>query len=192
MNPWERAARVVAATHGEPLWVEAAVPSLVGRAGLAGSREAEVCMVLRRRAADGDRFAVMTKPFYPEQTWRLPTGGIEAGEGILEGFARELLEETGLVNPGPRFLAAVAYRLDGRAVFHTFAFLVEWDGAPPVGTDSGESMTFRSASIEELEAQAVRLAALAPGWSVDLEEDWAAWGWQRATMQRAVIAALRG
>src|SRR5690349_17750143 len=28
-------------------------------------------------------------------------------------------------------------------------------------------------------------------WSEDLEEDWAAWGWQRAGMQRAVVEALR-
>jgi 8-oxo-dGTP pyrophosphatase MutT (NUDIX family) len=189
MSDWFAAARELTTSHGKPLDVRAAIPD-VAVGGFDGPRQAEVCMVLRHGAAEGDRYAVMTKPFYPPGIWRLPTGGIEAGESILEGFARELLEETGLVSNAPRFLAHIAYEADGEAVFHTFALLVEWDGAPLAGTDDGEEMTFARAGLDELAAQVERMALLEPGWSADLEEDWAAWGWQRATMQRAVIEGL--
>ena len=54
---------------------------------------AEVVMVLPRPKA---RVLVITKPFYPPRTFRLPTGGVQPGETPEAAFRRETLEETGL------------------------------------------------------------------------------------------------
>ena len=88
------------------------------------SRFAEVCMVVRRPTGD---VLLSIKTFYPRGAYRLPTGGIDQDEPILDAVVRETLEETGLTVDVTRFLAALTYR-DGPAgppVFHTFAFLLE-------------------------------------------------------------------
>ena len=190
---WDRIVERVIAAQGlevAPLRVRVGLPIGV-ESPFGPDREAEVCLVLRHASDLGQRFAVMTKPFYPAGVWRLPTGGIEAGEELLQAFARELREETGLTSEG-RLIAHVVYEVDGSAAFHTFAFVIEWDGSGLESRDPDEVMAFATASLEELEAQAAWMAALAPGWSVDLEQDWGGWGWQRASMQRGVIEALRG
>lgn len=53
----------------------------------------EVVMVLPR---PGQRILTLTKSFYPEGTYSLPSGGIEHGETPEAAFAREVAEETGL------------------------------------------------------------------------------------------------
>jgi len=39
---------------------------------------------------------VIAKPWYPQGLYRLPSGGLEPGESIEDGFAREAWEETGV------------------------------------------------------------------------------------------------
>lgn len=46
-------------------------------------------------AADGLVVAIR-KPQFPPGAWRIPSGGIEPGEPLEQGTAREALEETGL------------------------------------------------------------------------------------------------
>jgi len=57
----------------------------------ADRRVGEVCFVVRRPSG---RFITATKVIYPAGAYRLPTGGIGAGEGIAEALGREVREET--------------------------------------------------------------------------------------------------
>ena len=58
-------------------------------------RRAEICYIMHRgRAQDG--LLLHIKTFYPVGAFRLPTGGIHQGQGVVETLAREINEETGL------------------------------------------------------------------------------------------------
>jgi 8-oxo-dGTP pyrophosphatase MutT (NUDIX family) len=50
------------------------------------SRFAEVCMVVRRPTGD---VLLSIKTFYPRGAYRLPTGGIDRDEPILDAVVRE-------------------------------------------------------------------------------------------------------
>ena len=52
-------------------------------------------VTLMIRDAEG-RFAVIRKPGYPPEVFRPPSGGVELGEPVEAGAAREAREETGL------------------------------------------------------------------------------------------------
>src|SRR4030081_2929099 len=66
------------------------------------SRFAEVCMVVRRPTG---KVLLSIKTFYPRGAYRLPTGGIDRDEPILEALLRATLEETGLRLEAGRLLA---------------------------------------------------------------------------------------
>src|SRR5260370_31263972 len=87
-------------------------------------RYGEVCMVIRRL---NGHLLTMTKTSYPPNVYRLPTGGINLVESILDALLRETQEETGLQINVERFLVAAAYRFPGqdRSAFYTFAFLLQ-------------------------------------------------------------------
>jgi 8-oxo-dGTP pyrophosphatase MutT (NUDIX family) len=156
------------------------------------SRFAEVCMVVRRPTGN---VLLSIKTFYPRGAYRLPTGGIDRGESILQAVIRETLEETGLHLEANRFLAALTY-LDGPAgppVFHTFAFLLDDpSGAPVTPLDEHEQIeSYAEVPVDELPLVAARLDGIpadgAPG-----IPNWDAWGRFRAHAHRAVFAALTG
>lgn len=46
--------------------------------------------------AEDGRLALIRKPIFPKGAFRVPSGGVEPGEDIIEGAKREALEETGL------------------------------------------------------------------------------------------------
>jgi len=154
------------------------------------SRFAEVCMVVRRPTG---KVLLSIKTFYPRGAYRLPTGGIDRDEPILDAVLRETREETGLTLAVERFLAALTY-LDGPGgppVFHTFAFLLDdRSGAPVTPLDVHEQIeSYREISIDELPSIADRLDRIpangAPGIA-----NWDAWGRFRAHAHRAVHQAL--
>ena len=154
------------------------------------SRFAEVCMVVRRPSGS---VLLSIKTFYPRGAFRLPTGGIDRDEPILEAVVRETQEETGLAIEVRRFLAALTYHdgPTGPPVFHTFAFLLDDpSGAPVAPLDELEQIeSYVEVPIAELTTVAERLDHIpadgAPG-----IENWDAWGRFRAHAHRIVHEAL--
>jgi 8-oxo-dGTP pyrophosphatase MutT (NUDIX family) len=156
------------------------------------SRFAEVCMVVRRPSGN---VLLSIKTFYPRGAYRLPTGGIDRDEPIIDAVLRETLEETGLTVLVRRFLAALTYREgeDGPPVFHTFAFLLDDpSGAPVIPLDEHEQLeSYREVPVSELPRVAERLDRIAPDAAAGIP-NWDAWGRFRAHAHRVVHEALTG
>jgi len=154
------------------------------------SRFAEVCMVVRRPTGN---VLLSIKTFYPRGAYRLPTGGIDKDEPILEALLRETHEETGLDPEPRRFLAALTYRdgTSGPPVFHTFAFLLDdAEGGPVRSLDEHEQIeAYREVPIAELPRVADRLDQIPPDGAPGIP-NWDAWGRFRAHVHRAVHDAL--
>jgi ADP-ribose pyrophosphatase YjhB (NUDIX family) len=179
----------LAATYGSPLVcaveLEGGPFDPIARAD---RRIGEVCFAIRRR--DG-RLVTSIKSFYPPTAFRLPTGGIDEGEGIAHALAREIAEETGLEVAVRRFLAAVAYRRSGAYVFSTFAFLADETGGRLESVDPHEQIAaFGAASPQELEAMARTLESLPDGYDEQVHGSWRDWGRFRAVIHRCVARAL--
>lgn len=142
-------------------------------------RAAEVVALLRRRSG---RYLVHTKRFYPEGTYRLPSGGIKPGERLMEALHREVAEETSLTVCVEAFLATVAHRfhLHGEEVaFTSYVFLLREVSGTLHTADEGEEITgFREIPLAEVVALADELEGLPPGWQE--------WGRFRASVHRVV------
>jgi 8-oxo-dGTP pyrophosphatase MutT (NUDIX family) len=174
---------------GPTLTVDATIPDF--RVGTWRPLGSEVCMVIRR---PGGKLLTMIKTFYPRGAHRLPTGGIDPGEPILDAALRETHEETGLDVDVRRLLCHIVYRRDrGTApVFHTFAFLLLERGGTLGSLDPHEQLEeFREVEGSELPAIAARLEQI-DGETATEPGDWPAWGRFRAVVHRAVHAALGG
>lgn len=156
-------------------------------------RYGEVCMVVRRR---NGKVLTMIKTFYPEGAYRLLTGGISHGEGVLAALLRETAEETGLQVEVRRFLAAVAYRASitgEQPVFYTFAFLLdELDGTLGTLDESEQVEDFREVEPADLLKVAEYLEQLGAEYSQYLHGEIRDWGRFRAVIHRAVWQALYG
>jgi 8-oxo-dGTP pyrophosphatase MutT (NUDIX family) len=156
------------------------------------SRFAEVCMVVRRPTGN---VLLSIKTFYPRGAYRLPTGGIDSDEPILDAVLRETLEETGLTVDVERFLAALTYRdgPSGPPVFHTFAFLLDDPtGAPVTPLDEHEQIeAYIEVPVDELPRVADRLDRIPPDGAAGIP-NWDAWGRFRAHVHRVVHEALAG
>jgi ADP-ribose pyrophosphatase YjhB (NUDIX family) len=144
-------------------------------------RAAEVAMAIRRRSG---RFLLQTKQNYPEQTFRLPTGGIKRGEAIEHALLRETQEETNLKVEISRFVATIHYRSPlGSRVFATFLFILEDLGGTLRPNDPVEGITgWREADRTDLDDAAQRLRACPGGW--------APWGHFRALVIDALVPAI--
>ena len=145
-------------------------------------RIGEIVLVLRR--PDG-RLLLHTKTFYPEGTYRLPSGGIQQAEQVLEAARREMAEETGLSALEVRPLGLLTYTLRlgwQRIFFHSWLVLAEVDGEP-AAADVGE----RIEGFCWVEAGALRQIA---GELRALPEDWSSWGRFRAAAHDAAVRWL--
>jgi 8-oxo-dGTP pyrophosphatase MutT (NUDIX family) len=186
----------LAALFGEPVRLSAMLPSDHSYlADLDDRRTKEVLMVVRRPTG---RLLTMTKPFYPGGVFRLPTGGVDAGESILEALNREVVEETSLQVEVTRFLAYIEYRIterehpEGLPIFETFAFLMSETGGQLRTSDPNEPMEFKEVELADIPLLAKALEELEDTQSHEIGDTWASWGSFRAIAQMAVHRALRG
>ena len=180
----------LAKRFGEPVRRDVALDDIAFDPVGNPSRFAEVCMVVRRPSGN---VLLSIKTFYPRGAHRLPTGGIDRDEPILEALIRETLEETGLHLEARRFLATLTYH-DGPAgppVFHTFAFLLDDPtGAPITPLDEHEQIeSYMEVPVNELLAVADRLERIPPDGGPGIP-NWDAWGRFRSHVHRAVHQAL--
>lgn len=181
--------RALASRYGEPVRVTATLRGASFDPITRADRFGEVAMAIRR---PGGALLLSTKDFYPSGAFRLPTGGISHGEGILDALLREAHEETGLSTEVRRFLAWIDYLppAGDDAVFHTFAFLLDERGGTLGSLDPGERISaYREVAPADLEAVAERLEA-ATGGAPEIGGEWADWGRFRAVVHRAVAEAL--
>lgn len=157
----------------------------------ATDRYGEVCMVIRR---PNGHLLTGKKTFYPAEAHRLLTGGIHAGEKILDALLRETQEETGLEVVVRRFLVAAAYyppHQPDLPVFYTFAFLLEETHGTLTCQDPDEQLEyFREITPEELLERAEFLSHLPSTYSKQLHGSLANWGTFRAIIHRLVWRAL--
>lgn len=192
----ERELAGLAERYGQPRLVTAHVDDAFFDPVRRADRFGEVCMVIRR---PNGRLILSTKDFYPRGAYRLPTGGIAHGEGILDALLRETHEETGLDVEVRRLLAWIEYEgaavgpADDRLSFHTFAFLLDETGGTLGSLDPAERiLDFKEIDPGELPSVAQRLEGIVPAISSEILGDWAAWGRFRAVVHRTVHEALAG
>ena len=148
-------------------------------------RDGEVVLAVRR---PDDRLLLHTKPFYPPDTWRMPTGGVEWGETPEEAAHREMAEETGLPGQVARLLGVLTYEMVAETAaapvrFASAVFLVLAPDLPPAKQDPREQISGYSWVLPaELDQVAAQLR--------ELPLDWGDWGRFRAPAHVLVAAAL--
>jgi ADP-ribose pyrophosphatase YjhB (NUDIX family) len=154
------------------------------REELTQKRRGEVVLVVHRPAG----VILHTKDFYPPGTFRLPSGGVKWGEGVLHALHREAREEMGLEVEVERFLGLLEHELhceEETLLFVSYVFLVKGSKEELAPQDEEEHiLSFRQVPLEELPAVAGGLRAL--------EEDWQDWGEFRAIAHDFVVEMMRG
>jgi len=147
------------------------------------NRRGEVVLAIRR--PDGQTL-LHTKRFYPQEIYRLPSGGVHPDEPVLSGVIRETKEETGLDIIVDRFLGTIEYEFchAGRQLpFVSYVFLVGANDDRPAVQDPEEQITgFRYVAPPEIRSVATQLRVLPP--------EWADWGRFRATPHDLVADVL--
>lgn len=160
---------------------------------LRDGRTAEICYLLYR-GQPGTGILLHTKSYYPEQAYRLPTGGLAPGEDPVAGCVREVAEETGLeVREEPAglrtgciadFAGLLTYgfrhrRLDRELSFATFVFVIQApSGMEPQVVDETEQIAgWTWCPLGNLHRVAADLCALK-----ERTPDWADWGHFRAAV----------
>ncbi len=160
---------------------------------LRDGRAAEICYLLYR-GQPGTGILLHTKSYYPEQAYRLPTGGLAPKEDPVAGVVREVAEETGLaVQEGPAglrtgcltdFAGLLTYgfrhrRLEQELSFATFVFVIQASsGMEPQVVDETEQIAgWAWCPPGDLHRVAADLCALK-----ERTPSWADWGRFRAAV----------
>jgi ADP-ribose pyrophosphatase YjhB (NUDIX family) len=148
-------------------------------------RRAEVVLIVQR--PDG-RLLLHTKGHYPPGTYRLPTGGVQWGEPVLDALAREQGEELSARLPVVALPALIRYELvhEARSLpFASYLFLLQApEGFAPAANDPREAISaYRWVAPAEMGAVADHLRGIV--------RSWGNWGDFRA-ITHEVLAELRG
>lgn len=112
---------------------------------------------------DGSAVVVIKKPFFPPGAYRVPSGGVQPGEGFEAGVQREALEETGLSIELDRYLLRVeANFVCGRTQERWFTHVVSAHAVGGVlgAKDTEEIAEVRWSTLDELQGP-IRAALLA-------------------------------
>jgi ADP-ribose pyrophosphatase YjhB (NUDIX family) len=176
----------IAARYGQPLrrQVESEIGQelFVARFMRASDRRGEVVLAIER--PDG-RLLLHRKAHYAAEHFRLPTGGVNLDEPVLDAVLRETMEETGLQVAVVRFMAVIDYRLRFdpiRLPFVSYLFHLRETGGR-LSLDGGEVESFGECSPGELPAIAATLRSI-PG-----ERGY--WGRWRAVAHQVAAEAWR-
>lgn len=146
------------------------------------TRRGEVLFVLPRPGG----LLLHRKPHYPQDCFRLLTGGIERGESVAAAIAREPEEEVGLSLPVRRYVALLSYDVRlGQEHFPwvTHIFLLPFSDAPLRPSHDGE--------IEEIRVLPLNALAAVADLLDRLPEPWQDWGRFRAFAHRLVLSHVR-
>ncbi|MBX3054646.1 MAG: NUDIX hydrolase [Caldilineaceae bacterium] len=158
------------------------------------NRRAEICYILHRGNPQ-EAVLLHRKTYYPAQAWRLPTGGVEQDESVLDTLAREIEEETSFqIGKGPvpvrieAFLGVLSYEMFHQTEqrthsFATWHFLVSAPpNAQPVSMDPDEHLDgWDWRSIDGMGQVADELEEITAQ-----DDQWYHWGRYRALSHRFV------
>jgi 8-oxo-dGTP diphosphatase len=146
-------------------------------------RRAEVVLVVPR---PGGRVLLISKPDYPPDTFRLPTGGVGLEEEVLTAAARELLEETGLALQPQRLLGVVDWTFTCQGLqkrFASYLCLFPITQAPVRTIDARENISaYCELDLDKLDSIIAHLR--------ELPAEWRSWGEQRAVPHELVSELL--
>jgi 8-oxo-dGTP pyrophosphatase MutT (NUDIX family) len=142
----------------------------------------EVVLVLERSDAS---VWLHTKEFYPGETYRLPTGKLLDGETPDDGFARELMEETGFVPPSPKRVARIRYYQNTTPYrFASYIYHVtDADDTPCPVDETEEIVGWKPVSMPDLDSVAAELR--------NLPARFVGWGQFRAVAHEVVAELSR-
>lgn len=126
----------------------------------------EVVMVLPR---PGEKILTLTKSFYPQGTYNLPSGGIEPGERPQLAFVREVAEEIGLGVALSRRIGRIEHHCvfgDESLHFVSHVLLGSESDGPARPHDAEEQISgYLDASVSDLRRFAEHLRSLTGRWA---------------------------
>ncbi len=137
--------------YGQPEIINAALPTGLFDPMSIPDRDSEIVAAILRPTG---KLILITKPFYPTGTYRLPSGGVNIGESIESALHREIYEETGLQAKILRFIAIIHYSAEtAQHRFTSYVFLVKEIGGELACHDLEEQISgFREIAPIELKS----------------------------------------
>ncbi len=171
----------LARIYGPPEMIECLLPTGMFDP-MAKRRDGEIVAAIIR---PNGKLILITKAFYPEGTYRLPSGGIEAGESIEDALHREVYEETSLEVEVIEYVAIVKYTAETFPhQFTSHVFLLKEIGGNLACVDQEEQISgYKEIDFEELADVITQLE--------NIEGELSEWGLFRAIPHKAVLSALR-
>ncbi|MEM7536765.1 MAG: NUDIX hydrolase [Chloroflexota bacterium] len=164
-----------------------------------GTRRAEICYIMHR-GDPADGVLLHLKSIYPENGYRLPTGGIHEGEGVYDTLLREVYEETGqVVGDEPHhaqiqhYLGAISYDMhhgstDTMHTYATYCFLVQISADAKIEVQDPDELIcgWEWCQLAQLSVVAETLRTMGT-----TSPDWGDWGIYRAIVHEFVARTIQ-